>query len=264
MSLLLATVFVASLLGSLHCVGMCGPFALLASAAGRSRTPLMPTFAYNLGRMMTYVMVGGLFGTLGMALNRLTGRSAESISIWQQSAAWFAGGLMIVVGLVGILRFYGIRVQLPSIARPLQSLLQSAFKRILKLSPNRRALFIGLLATLMPCGWLYAFAITAAGTGSPVYGMLVMLAFWSGSVPIMAALMLGTNYLAWLGRGFQKQVPLMMSCLVITTGVFTLFYRAPHSMFADPITVTDFDQLQLQVENIDHNSLPCCQTEAGK
>ena len=50
--------------------------------------------------------------------------------------------------------------------------------------PVARALLLGLFSTLLPCGWLYAFAVLAAGTGGPWTGMLVMAAFWAGTVPV--------------------------------------------------------------------------------
>ncbi|HMO92679.1 MAG TPA: sulfite exporter TauE/SafE family protein [Pirellulaceae bacterium] len=264
MGWLLVTVFVASLLGSLHCVGMCGPFALLASSTDRQRFSAWPIVSYNLGRMLTYTLVGGLFGTLGMALNHITGRYGEQISIWQQTATWFAGALMIAVGLVGLIRFFGMTIQLPSLARPLQRVLQTAFKKIVALSPVRRALLIGMLATLMPCGWLYVFAISAAGTGNPWVGMLLMFAFWAGSVPILVGLMLGTNLFRKVSTRWHKQIPAMMSMLVIATGCFTLAYRAPHAVFAQSKVVTESANVQAQIEQIDHTTLPCCQTEETK
>ena len=72
MWVLLGTVLIASLLGSLHCVGMCGPFAMLAAASDQQRkSALFPAMAYSLGRLATYTIVGVIFGSLGMALNRI-------------------------------------------------------------------------------------------------------------------------------------------------------------------------------------------------
>ena len=259
MWILLGTVFVASLLGSLHCLGMCGPFALLAGSGGAQRAAaIVPTVAYSLGRLITYSLVGLIFGTLGLALNEGT-----AFASWQQSATYVAGGLMIVVGLVALARYAGLKVRLPAFATPLQRLLQVFFKRTVNMNPLPRALTIGALTTLMPCGWLYTFAIAAAGTGSPLLGMMLMIAFWAGTVPVMTALMLGFNK---FGHTVQQRLPVVMAILVVAIGVFTMGYRAPIAIGAETNVVTGYEAVRTQIQSVDHGDLPCCQsqsTEAG-
>ena len=93
MIILLGTVWVASLLGSLHCVGMCGPFALIAGGADKARkAALFPTFSYSFGRLVTYSLVGFVFGALGMTLNL-----GASIGNWQQAATYVAGVMMVLI-----------------------------------------------------------------------------------------------------------------------------------------------------------------------
>ena len=251
MGILLGTVFVASLLGSLHCVGMCGPFALLAGADSEKRkSAASPTIAYSGGRLVTYSIVGLIFGTLGLALNLGT-----SFADWQQSATYVAGGLMIAVGLIALARIYGFRVRLPKVFSPVQVILKNGFAKAKSMPPLRRAFVIGALTTLMPCGWLYTFAITAAGTGSPIWGMVVMIVFWMGTVPIMSALMLGFDK---IGLSIQKKVPAVMATLVILIGVFTIAYRAPVAIGKDTNVVSGAKALTEQIQNVDHETLPCC------
>ncbi len=251
MWVLLGTVFIASLLGSLHCVGMCGPFALIASSQPDSRkSTLIPTACYSLGRLVTYAIVGIAFGSLGMALNQGT-----SFAPWQQTATYVAGGLMILVGMVALARQVGWKIQLPSVAGQLQSLLQSQFQVVIKQPPLRKAFLIGALTCLMPCGWLYAFAIVAAGTGSPVWGAAVMAVFWSGTVPIMVALVLG---LSKLGASIQQRIPVAMASLVILVGIFTIAFRAPIAIGNDTPVVDRPEALIEQVRDVDHAELPCC------
>lgn len=256
MWVLLGTVFIASLLGSLHCVGMCGPFALIASSQSeQDKSTLVPTAVYSLGRLATYSIVGIIFGSLGMALNRGT-----SFAPWQQTATYVAGGLMILVGLVALARQLGWKIQLPSVAGHLQTILQSQFQNIIKQPPIRKAFLIGALTCLMPCGWLYAFAIVAAGTGSPVWGAAVMAVFWAGTVPVMVALVLG---LSKLGTSIQKRIPVAMASLVILVGVFTIAFRAPVAIGNDSNVVDRSgsdrpNALIEQVHSVDHTELPCC------
>lgn len=257
MGVLLGTVFVASLLGSLHCVGMCGPFALLAGSGREQRSAaVLPTAAYSFGRLVTYSVVGLVFGSLGMALNQGAGFSSM-----QQTATWFAGGLMILIGVVALARYLGLRIKLPQIFTPFQRILQSAFAKTVAMQPLPRAATIGALTSLMPCGWLYTFAITAAGTGSPLWGMILMATFWAGTVPIMSALMLGFNQ---IDRRFQQRLPVVMAGLVIGLGLFTLAFRAPVALGSEAKVISGVEQLTEQVNQIDHDQLPCCRSKSSR
>lgn len=259
MTVLLSTVFIASLLGSLHCVGMCGPFAMLASSnpnRAAKTAAIIPTVAYSVGRLITYSILGLVFGTLGLAINQ-----GSAFNRWQQSATYLAGALMIIVGVIALSRYFGLQIKLPSMVGPLQKLLQSLFQKTLQMNPLPRAIVIGMLTSLMPCGWLYTFGITAAGTGSPLYGMLLMMVFWAGTVPIMTALMLGVSR---IGRKFQQKIPLLMSLLVILLGIFTIAFRAPidlSGMNQQISTKQKSGDLVEQIRNVDHEQLPCCQCE---
>ncbi len=252
MWILLGTVFIASLLGSVHCVGMCGPFALLAGSSPDSRrSAMVPTAAYSLGRLTTYSIVGVVFGSLGMALNR-----GVAFASWQQTATYVAGGLMIIIGVIALARQAGWKIQLPGVAGGLQKILNKLFHRITRQPPLRRAFLIGGLTCLMPCGWLYAFAVVAAGTGSPVIGAVVMAVFWSGTVPIMVALMLGWNQ---LGHSIQRRIPVAMASLVILIGIFTITFRAPIAIGKETKVVDQTGALIEQVRDLDETELPCCE-----
>ncbi len=251
MGVLLGTVFVASLLGSLHCVGMCGPFALMAGSSGAGNgSAWRGTVCYSLGRLVTYTAVGLIFGSLGMALNRGT-----AFAPWQQTATYAAGGLMIVVGLIALARQIGWQVRLPSMAGHLQKLLQSRFQTVRRQPPLRKAFLIGALTCLMPCGWLYTFAIVAAGTGDPAQGAMVMLVFWLGTVPVMVTLAVG---LGRLGQSVQRRIPVAMASLVILVGLFTIAFRAPVVVGSDQPVASSPQQLVDQVRETDQQSLPCC------
>lgn len=253
MFVLLGTVFVASLLGSLHCVGMCGPFALVAAASRQDQKMLLfHSAAYSIGRLLTYAMVGAAFGAMGLAINQ--GTSQVTFANWQQASTYLAGGIMVLVGVVALARQLGFRIKFPKQFAPLQSTLQKGFAKSHQLKPLHRALAIGALTSLMPCGWLYTFAISAAGTASPVSGMLLMISFWAGTVPVMIALVLGFNR---IGATIQKRVPLMMASLVILIGVFTIAFRAPVHL-GQAKEIVSGSELVEQIQQIDHKELPCC------
>ena len=78
----------------------------------------------------------------------------------------------------------------------LQKILTTAHTRSATLPPMAHALATGLLTTLLPCGWLYAFVALAAGTASAPLGALVMLTFWIGTLPAIAAFWIPVALLA--------------------------------------------------------------------
>jgi hypothetical protein len=217
---LIAAVFTASLLGSTHCAGMCGAFVAFAVGAGDpSKRPSRWSLnaAYNLGRLVTYLTIGAVSGLLGAALN--LGGSMVGV---QRAAAMGAGAVMVGFGVVAGLRHLGVRIGRVPLPAGLVALAKIGHERAFALTPVLRAACVGLLTTLLPCGWLYAFAITSAGTGSPVWGAVTMGAFWLGTVPMMGALGLGVQTLT---GPLRRHIPLTTSVLVVAVGLWTLTGR---------------------------------------
>jgi len=217
---LLGTVIALSVAGSLHCAGMCGAFVAcavgLGEPAGRgSAWPLHA--AYNGGRLVTYSLLGAVAGAMGQAMDL----GAASMG-FQRAAMVLAGATMVVAGLAMLLKTRGValpRVRLPRV-------LEAGFRRgtaaAMALTPVRRALVLGLLTTLLPCGWLYAFALMAAGTASPLWGAAAMAAFWVGTLPIMLAVGGGVRALA---GPLRRHVPAVMALAIVAAGVVALSGR---------------------------------------
>lgn len=216
MTLALA-VLAASLVGSPHCAGMCGPFACFYAGgqpvpAGRSRAALHA--AYNGGRLLSYVVLGALAGLLGAGLD-----GAGRLGGISRLAAVAAGALMVGWGLARLATLHGVRL-LPGSGpaaprRWLARLVQAQRAR----PPVARALATGLLTTLLPCGWLYAFVVTAAGTGSASGGALVMLAFWVGTLPVLVAVGAGAQRLA---GPFARRLPAASAAALVVLGLLTM------------------------------------------
>ncbi len=217
----LLTVLVASLSGSLHCAGMCGPFATLVTL-GPPQAQQSPGFAsvavYNLARAMTYAVVGGLAGGL-WALVGLGG----SLLGAQRLGTTAAGILMLVVGVTSLLRTLGVRIpRLPGSGLAL-ALARSVGARSQRGSALRRAWMLGTSTVLMPCGWLYAFALVAAGTQSVLWGSATMLVFWLGTLPALLMVSAGARL---VGRRLSHLSRWVMPIALIVLGVFTLYARA--------------------------------------
>ncbi len=190
---LLIAVIAASFIGSLHCVGMCGPlvaFAIGDPKGGRARSSKWLHVAYHGGRLSTYMLVGAACGLLGAAVDRGGARLGM-----HRAAALAAGGMMVVVGLAAVMRAIGARLPALALPRIIQRGILTGQRAAFALAPLPRALCVGLLTALLPCGWLYLFASYAAGTGSPLWGAAFMAAFWLGSVP--ALLVAGAAHRPW-------------------------------------------------------------------
>jgi sulfite exporter TauE/SafE len=224
MWILISAIVTASLLGSLHCVGMCGPLAIWASGMGQ-RIPVkqmaLATSLYHVGRLLTYALAGALAGGAGQLLDL----GGETLGV-QLLAARVVGGLMIVFGLLRLAQLtLGLKRNSANISPPASTQPPLITRWLLKLRPYvfrlpvaARGLVTGLLTALLPCGWLYLFALVAAGTGSVLMGAVVMSAFWIGTVPALVGLVTGTQALA---VRFRRIIPAAAALVLIVGGGYT-------------------------------------------
>lgn len=164
----LSAAFVAGLVGSPHCIGMCGAFAVLCG--GRVRDAAL----WHIGRMTSYAALGALAGAFG---SLIPGPSWIAAAISLGLMLWFAAGL---AGLVP-----EPRVVLPGVKQ-----LGAAVAR--STAPTMRYAF-GVMTGLLPCGLVYATLGIAVATGSPLQGALAMIAFGLGTTPLLSAVALGVR-----------------------------------------------------------------------
>jgi len=246
MMALVTAVFVASLMGSLHCAGMCGAFVAFAvgldgKSSVRERARLQS--AYHAGRLITYMTLGLIAGALGHAFDL----AGEMVGV-SRVAVMIAGATMVLFGGMIILRLNGVKLA----PMPVPGFMRRGTERAMRFAvarpPFLRALVTGLATTLLPCGWLYAFVVTSAGTGSPVLGATTMAVFWLGTLPVMVAVGAGAQALAsragWLGR----RAPALVAVAVIAIGLFNVFHRGMmtpeltgmlHRPDAQPVSLVD-------------------------
>lgn len=224
MTAALGAILAASLLGSPHCAGMCGPF--VAWYAHDAPRPGIAHGAYHLGRLASYLLLGAIAGAAGAAVTATGGFVGIS-----RGAALLSGVVMVAWGAVTIGRHLGWAPRSVHGAGPL---LVPLFRRAAGWSPRRRALGIGLLTTLLPCGWLYVFVAAAAGTGTPWTGMAVMAAFWAGTLPMLVAL----GVVAQRAMGpLRRRLPIATAAVVMVLGLLTIAGRVPlHAPAAASVT----------------------------
>jgi sulfite exporter TauE/SafE len=215
----LATVLTASLLGSLHCAGMCGGFVAFWAGSADGKSRIAAHFAYSFGRLLTYATFGAVAGLLGAALDL-----AGELAGLQRVAALVAGSLMVAWGLAALGSALGWRVPGLRLPAGLAGLARRAHASAAARPPVLRALLVGLLTTILPCGWLHAFTISAAGTASPLAGVAIMTAFWLGTLPVLSAV--GASVQA-LSAPLRRQVPVVSALLILTIGLLALADRVP-------------------------------------
>ncbi|MFN2317009.1 MAG: sulfite exporter TauE/SafE family protein [Gemmatimonadales bacterium] len=219
-------VLAASLLGSPHCAAMCGPFACLYAGQTEQQGAWRAHAAYNLGRLGAYLFLGAVAGLAGAGLNQI-----GALAGLPRVAAVVAGALMVLWGGLTIAAAYGARVPGTSPPAGFRRMLSQVIARFKNRPPTVRALALGLFTTLLPCGWLYAFVAVAAGTGAVMSGMLVMSAFWLGTLPVMA----GVGLLAQRALGpFRRRLPIATAAVLVVLGVLTMAGRLSPDLSSTP------------------------------
>lgn len=209
----LGAIWFASVLGSVHCAAMCGPFACLAASHG-GPPRLASHWTYQAGRLGGYLLLGALAGGAGHWLDQ-----ASIAAGLGRVAAGIMAVLLLGWGLHALLTHRGNRLgelRLPdAVTRRAGAML-----RALSRQPSAlRGSATGLLTALLPCGWLWVFVAAALGTGSALTGAMVMAVFWAGSVPALALVVAGAARLA--GR-WQPRLPLVSAGVIVLMGLASL------------------------------------------
>src|SRR5690606_38878069 len=178
--------FLFGILSSLHCIGMCGPIAMMLPVSRTNKveraTQLM---IYHLGRIFTYGFLGGLFGWLGRGL---------FIAGLQQKLSIILGILMIIYVLIPKNKFQRI-----SFLQPLYRWVNQAKKMMgLQFKKNNSSSFfiIGILNGFLPCVMVYTALFGATATQNPFNGMLYMMLFGAGTIPLMSLVVYISNFIS--------------------------------------------------------------------
>ena len=225
-------ILLGGLLGSSHCVGMCGGFALLVGMNKPTfRENVFAQLSYSAGRLMTYGTLGAVSGYAGL---RMVKAAPQLLNV-PAALCLLAGMLLVVEGVfaTGIIKRRGI-----SMAPQTGCLMSPLFATMLKLPGLRNAFSAGLLTGLLPCGLLYAFLSLAASTGDLLRGMAVMLVFGLGTVPLMVATGAGSMLLKIATR--QRLMKAAAWCVVIT-GALTVYRGAAFLHAANSPTANSGD-----------------------
>jgi uncharacterized protein len=195
-------------LGSLHCIGMCGPIALaLPSGSFRSFSFYIGRILYNFGRVITYSFFGLIFGMLG--------KSFSFISIEFQQGVTIATGaviLLIVVLPSGFKQKISNKLSFFNFTSKIKSYFGSLFKK----GSVSSLFFIGILNGFLPCGFVYVGLAGALVTGDVMNGIFYMALFGLGTIPVMFGTALAGNFInVQVRQRISKVIPYFAGLIAI-------------------------------------------------
>ncbi len=226
MTILFLTALTLGMIGSFHCVGMCGPLAFsLPLKNDNDWSRFSGSFLYNIGRVTTYILLGVIFGFAG-----------KSFSIFG-----FQQGLSIILGIFILLILFFSKSQLalnvkyfqwPAYNETIRALLGQLFFK----KSNWSLYAIGILNGLLPCGLIYLAIAGATATADPIRSSFFMASFGLGTLPVMWSVSFFGNY---VGLGVRKKIkriyPVMMAltaCLLIIRGMgLDIPYLSPSTKY---------------------------------
>ncbi len=215
--------FLVGLLGSVHCIGMCGPLVMALPIS--QKTNLHKTIAlvlYHLGKISSYTILGVLFGLLG---------SQFPVFGLQQNLSMLIGIAMVLYVLyVFVLKTKHVQF---GILNRLYNLVVQTLGKLLKQESRTTFLWIGMLNGLLPCGMIYLALTSAMATQNILEGGLLMAFFGLGTAPALIIAALGGQFMGFVfRRNVQKLLPVFlfsMGLLLILRGLgLGIPFISPH------------------------------------
>jgi sulfite exporter TauE/SafE len=210
---LLTAALVTGFLGSAHCFGMCGGisglFAVNANVQSlRHQVP--KAIAYNVGRVLTYAILGAVVALLGKGAVGSIPQLAAPVRL--------ASGILII--LIGLQLAFNWRILAPleTAGAKIWQRIAPAAKGLVPVQSSLQALGLGVIWGWLPCGLVYSVLLLAATTAEPANGGLVMIAFGLGTMPAMIATGLSASKLAQ----FMSRRRVGIGLLIVLLGIATI------------------------------------------
>lgn len=253
--------FIIGVLTSIHCVAMCGGINLSQCMkqpskgdVGHNRfSALRPSFLYNLGRVISYTLVGGIIGALGSVVS-FSGNAKGMVQL-------ITGVFMMIMGFNMLNIFPWLRhfnVSMPKVFLKKANVYQK----------SNSPLYVGLINGLMPCGPLQAMQLYSLSTGSMVKGAFAMFLFSLGTVPLMFGIGALSSILT---KKFTDKVMAIGAVLVVILGL-SMFSSGlslsgvaiPGSIGAEGGSVVRIDNgVQVVKSSLAPGQYPSIQVQAG-
>jgi uncharacterized protein len=204
----LSGVLMASLIGSWHCAGMCGP--IMTAVISRNKKSTTKNFIlYHFGRLFIYSFLGFLAGAVGSAVLN------SNVTFIEYTSGILIFLSLIFIGFkqVGFFKSFNLKINYAPFSR--------FYNRIFGMN----AFLLGLGTALLPCGWLYSFVLLSTTTQRPELGALTMFFFWLGSMPALSFVQLALRPL------HNKLSKAQFGWVFIILAFMSLglhFYKGPH------------------------------------
>ena len=222
---MLYSAFIFGLISSFHCVGMCGPIAMMLPVDRNNEAKkVTQIITYHIGKLTAYGILGLIFGLLGRSFY---------LAGMQQQLSIIVGILMIMVAVIPerVFAKYNFSKPIYRVITKVKSSLGQQFK-----NKSYKSLFtIGLLNGFLPCGMVYVAIFGAIAMQSVSLGVLYMLLFGIGTIPMLTAVIYISNVLSFSFRGtLQKIIPVVavvIGMLFIIRGLgLDIPYLSPSNM----------------------------------
>ena len=222
---MLYSAFILGLISSLHCIGMCGPIAMMLPVDHQNKAKKVTQIVtYHFGRLTAYATIGLIFGLLGRGF---------FLAGLQQKMSIFIGVAMIIAVLIPekVFSRYNFSKPVFKVISKIKSNLGSQFK-----NRSYKSLFtIGLLNGFLPCGMVYVALFGAIAMQSPTFGVLYMLLFGLGTMPLMTIVVYIHSLIKLPFRNrIQKAIPyvaIIIGVLFILRGLgLGIPYISPSNM----------------------------------
>lgn len=198
--------FLIGLVGSLHCIGMCGPIAVALPANSDSKFKVMlDRLLYNFGRVVTYTFLGVVFGLLGNRISLVGLQQTVSIAL----------GLIIILAVLTPASIKSKVIQFPVFSH-INNAVKTAFKRLANTKSTATFFNIGIVNGFLPCGFVYVGIAGAITTGTILGSASYMALFGLGTIPIMLATsMFGQVINLNIRRKINKLIPVLAILLAV-------------------------------------------------
>lgn len=222
---MLYSAFIFGLISSFHCIGMCGPIAMMLPVDRTNETKkVTQIITYHIGKLTAYGILGLVFGLLGRSFY---------LAGMQQQLSIIVGVLMILVAVIPekVFAKYNFSKPVYRLITKVKSSLGQQFK-----NKSYKSLFtIGLLNGFLPCGMVYVALFGAIAMQNVTLGIGYMLLFGLGTIPMMVAVIYASGLISFSFRGtIQKAIPLVaviIGMLFIVRGLgLDIPYLSPSNM----------------------------------
>lgn len=215
MSIDYLSAFVIGLLGSGHCIGMCGGITTMLTTAipqqnKWQRLPL--TLNYHLGRISSYALIGAIAGYSGSL-------AAKNLGLPVTGLRFVAGIFLILLGLY-LGQWLMWLTNLERLGKHLWNVISPISKKFIPVKNNRQALGLGALWGWLPCGLIYSTLTWSLASGNAMQGGMIMFCFGLGTLPALLTVSFG--FISIKKLVLNKLFRQIMALTLITYGLFTL------------------------------------------